>query len=65
MVSTFIFPSKVDKPHGMLIHCFFLLQNICSEIAVKDEAAIGAYSFFDNFGDADVTGKSFMTVVKG
>ncbi len=39
------FPSKVDKPHGIRIHCFFLLQNICSEIAVKDEAAFGAYSF--------------------
>jgi hypothetical protein len=59
------FPSKVDKPHGMWIHRFFLLQNICSEIAVKDEAAIGAYSFFGNFGNADVTWKSFMTVVKG
>ena len=59
------FHSKVDKPHGMWIHRFFLPQNICSEIAVKDEAAIGAYSFFGNFDNADVTWKSFMTVVKG
>ncbi len=59
------FPSKVDKPHGMWIHRFFLLQNICSEIAVKDEAPILAYSYFGNFGNADVTWKFFVTVVKG
>jgi hypothetical protein len=39
------FPAKVDKPDGMWIHCFFLLQNICSKIAVRDKAAIKAHSF--------------------
>ncbi len=54
------FPVKVDKLDGMWINSFFPLQNNCREIAVRDEAAIEAFSFF---GNANGTWKSFMTLV--
>jgi hypothetical protein len=55
------FPSKVDNPDGMWINHFFLLQNICSDIAVSNEACMKEYTFHRT--TKNITWKSFMTVV--
>ena len=55
------FPSKVDNPDGMWINRFFLLQNICSDIAVSNEASMKEYTFRGT--TKNITWKSFMTVV--
>lgn len=54
------FPSKVETSDGMWIHRFFLMQNICSDIAVRDEEGMKQYTFHGT----NLTWKSFMAVVK-
>jgi hypothetical protein len=55
------FPSKVDNPDGMWINHFFLLQNICSDLAVSNKACMKEYTFCGT--TKNISWKSFMTVV--